>query len=57
MYTYYSIVGFLTKYRKELNVNWSYVATYIVVSCPDFNARPVKVEFVADKAAMEQPFL
>jgi len=50
-------LGFLTKHTKELNVNWSYMATYIVVSCPDFNARPVHVEFVADKAALGQTFL
>jgi hypothetical protein len=41
---------FLIKHRKELSVNWFYVATYIVVSCSDVNARPVHVEFVADKS-------
>ena len=54
------IVGFLIKHTKELNINWRYVATYIihiVVSCPDFNAKPVHVEFVADKAAMGEAFL
>jgi hypothetical protein len=51
------ILVFLIKRRKELTVNWIYVATYLVVSCPDLNARPVHVEFVANKAAMEQAFL
>jgi len=50
-------IGLLIKHRKELNVNWSYVATYIVVSCPDFNARPVHVGFVTDKAAIGEAFL
>jgi len=48
------IVGCFTKHRKALNVNWNYVATYIVISCPDFNARPVHVDFVVDKAAVLQ---